>query len=290
MSLRRAILSLSAALLSLLAAVPAAAGDRPYFITYDSNMEEPGNLEIEIMGLTGQPKGGDAFLSGLMEFEYGAKGWWTTEFYLDGQTTANQSTVFTGFRWENRFRMLMKEHRVNPVLYFEFEDINAADKTLKEVVGYDSQEDGLVPNRIARADKQREVEAKLILSSNLNGWNLSENFIAEKNLEASPWEFGYAAAVSRPLALAASPEECVLCRENFQVGAEFYGGLGTAEKFLGSGTSQYVAPVIGWQVHDALIKIAPTFGLTDASYRVMLRFGLNYEISGFSRKLRKLFQ
>jgi len=290
MSLRQAILFLAASLLFLLAVVPANAGDRPYFITYDSNMEEPGTLEIETMGLTGQPKGGDAFLAGLMEFEYGAKGWWTTEFYLDGQTTANQSTVFTGFRWENRFRMLMKEHFVNPVLYVEFENINGADKTLKEVVGYDSQFDGLVPNAIARQDKLREIETKLILSSNLNGWNISENFIAEKNLAGGPWEFGYAAAVSRPLALAASPEECVLCRENFQVGAEFYGGLGTAEKFLGGGTSQYVAPVIGWQVHDVLLKIAPTFGLTGASYRVMLRFGVNYEISGFGRKLRKLFQ
>src|SRR5271165_2238089 len=122
---------------SILSITLARAGDRPYFITYDSTMEEPGNLEIETMGLSGQPKGGDAFTSGLIEFEYGAKGWWTTEFYLDGQTTANQSAIFTGYRWENRFRMLMKEHAINPVFYVEFEDISAADKTLKEVVGFD---------------------------------------------------------------------------------------------------------------------------------------------------------
>ena len=113
----------------------------------------------------------DMFTSGLTEFEYGALAWWTTEFYLDGQTTANQSTIFTGYRWENRFRVLMREHIINPVLYVEFEDINGADKTLKEVVGFDSQEDGLVPNSIARQDKQRELETKLILSSNVGGWN-----------------------------------------------------------------------------------------------------------------------
>ena len=28
-----------------------------------------------------------------MEFEYGAKAWWTTELYLSGQTTANDSTA-----------------------------------------------------------------------------------------------------------------------------------------------------------------------------------------------------
>jgi len=184
----------------------------------------------------------------------------------------------------------MREHLINPVFYVEFEDINAADKTLKEVVGFDSQYDGLVPNNIARRDKQREMETKLILSSNLNGWNLAENFIAEKNLAGDPWEFGYSAAVSRPLALMASADECTLCRENFQAGVEFYGGLGTARDFTVHGTSQYIAPTLGWQVHDALFKISPTFGLTDASYRFMLRFGVTYEISGFRRKVRKLFQ
>ena len=275
----------------LLLAVPAFAGDRPYFITYDSNMEEPGNLEIEASGLTGQPQGGDIFTSGLVEFEYGAKGWWTTEFYLDGQTTANQSTIFTGYRWENRFRMLMKEHAINPVFYVEFEDLNGADKTLKEVVGFDGQEDGLVPNSVARQDKERELEMKLILSSNVGGgWNISENIIAEKNLSDEPWEFGYAAAFSRPLSFLASANECVLCRENFQVGAEFYGGLGTATNFTVHGTSQYIAPTLGWQVHNAMFKIAPTIGLTNASYRFMLRYGVTYEIDGFGRKVRRLFQ
>ena len=282
--------SLLLLILTVLITTSAGAGDRPYFITYDSNMEEMGNLEIETMGLSGSPKGGNGFTSGLIEFEYGARGWWTTEFYLDGQSTANESTIFTGFRWENRFRVLMHEHLINPVLYVEFEDIDAADKTLKEVVGYDSQYDALVPNGIARQDKQREIETKLILSSNLNGWNLSENFIAEKNLAGDPWEFGYSAAVSRPMALAASPEECVLCRENFQAGVEFYGGLGTATNFLGHGTSQYIAPTLGWQVHDAMFLISPTVGLTDASFRFMLRFGVTYEFPGVGRKLRKLFR
>lgn len=273
----------------LLAVSVCNAGDRPYFVTYDSTMEEPGNLEIEGKGLTASPQGGNGFLSGVTEFEYGAKGWWTTEFYLDGQTTANESTIFTGFRWENRFRLLMRDHRVNPVLYVEYEDINGADKSLLEVVGFDSQYDGLVPNREASRERKREIETKLILSSNVNGWNISENFIAEKNLAGNPWEFGYSLAVSHPLALLASADECVLCRENFQAGVEFYGGLGTYDKFRLHGTSQYIAPVLSWQVHNTSVKISPTFGLTDASYRAMLRFGVSYEFAGFGRKLRKLF-
>jgi len=272
-----------------LAAASAAAGDRPYCVTYDQTMEEPGNLEIAARGLTATPQGGSQFLSGVTEFEYGAKAWWTTEFYLSGQTTANQSTLFTGYRWENRFRMLTHEHIINPVLYVEYEDVNGADKSLLEVVGFDSQFDALVPNSEASRDREREIETKLILSSNVNGWNISENFIAAKNLAGEPWEFGYAAAVSRPLSLMASPDECTFCRENFQAGVEFYGGLGEWGKFTMRGTSQYVAPVLSWQIRDTLFKVSPTFGLTDASYRAMLRFSVQYEIAGFGRKVAKLF-
>jgi hypothetical protein len=289
--LKTALLNTAITLSWLLLTVSAAtAAERPYFVTYDQTMEEPGNLEIELKGLTASPQGGDQFLSGNTEFEYGVKGWWTTEFYLDGQTTANQSTVFTGFRWENRFRMLMHEHPINPVLYIEYEDINGADKSLLEVVGFDSQYDGRVTNLQASRERLREIETKLILSSDLNGWNIAENFVAEKNLAGAPWEFGYSAAVSRPLALLASADECVLCRENFQAGVEIYGGLGTSERFTAHKTSQYIAPVLSWQVHNAVIKVSPTFGLTDASYRAMLRFGVQYEFAGFGRKLKKLFQ
>ena len=80
-----------------------------------------------------------------------------------------------------------------------------------------------------------------------------------------------------------------LVRENFQVGAEFYGGLGTANNFTVHGTSQYVAPVVSWQVHEAVFKISPTVGLTDESYRFMLRFGATYEFASFGREVKKLF-
>jgi len=109
----------------------------------------------------------------------------------------------------------MKEHAVNPVLYVEYEDITGADKIFKEVVGFDSFRDLLEPAEDLRQEKKREVEAKLILSSNVRGWNVAGNLIAEKNLSGEPIEFGYAAAVSRPLALAASPSPCSLCPENF---------------------------------------------------------------------------
>src|SRR5579863_8753316 len=128
-----------AVLLASLATTSCAhAQEPPYFVTYSEALEEPGNLEVAQKGTTGSPKDANAFYSATLELEYGAKAWWTTELYLQGQATANDSTIFTGFRWENRFRVLPTEHAINPVLYIEYEDVNAADKSLLEVVGHDS--------------------------------------------------------------------------------------------------------------------------------------------------------
>ena len=147
-------------------------------------MEEPGNLEFAAKSITGDPSGGNRFFAVADEFEYGVQAWWTTEVYLDGQATMNESAIFTGFRWENRFRVLPHEHWINPVLYLEFEDINGADKTLLEVVNHDAKDDLIAPNAEARQEKQREIEAKLILSSYFKGWTVAENFIAEKERRA----------------------------------------------------------------------------------------------------------
>ena len=224
--------------------------EMPYMVTYSHQMEEPGNLEIGAKSITGRSTGGNRFFASALELEYGVTAWWTTELYLDGQATRRDSALFTGYRWENRFRLLPREHWINPVLYFEFENINGADRTLLEIVNHDGEEDLLGSNAENRFEKKRELEAKLILGSNFKGWNFSENFIAEKNVRHEPFEFGYAVAASRPLALAARPNECRFCPENFRAGVEVYGGLGTNQSFGLSGTSHYVAPAISWQVAD----------------------------------------
>src|SRR6266699_3020572 len=113
---------------------------------------EPGNLEIEYFSTFGTQRGGNSFHSFWTEFEYGATAWWTTEFYLDGQTTLGDSTLFTGFRWENRFRPLKREQFINPILYVEYENKNGADKILKEGEGHDVESDFLASNAEARKE------------------------------------------------------------------------------------------------------------------------------------------
>ncbi len=267
------------------------AAEGPFFITYTHQMEEPGNLEISANAVTGKPSGGNRFLGAAMELEYGINGWWTSELYLDGQSTAGESAVFTGYRWENRFRLVPREHWINPALYIEFENINGADRNLLEVVGHDGEADLAAPNDEARREKKREIEMKLILSSYFKGWTLAENFIAEKNVRHAPYEFGYAVGISRPLALAASPDRCEFCRENFQAGLEVYGGLGTHSDFGLSQTSRYVAPTLAWTMaNGTAFKISPGFGVSPASARLLLRFGVTYEIEQFGRTARRLLR
>jgi len=258
---------------------PAAAQEWPYFITYSHDMEEPGNLEINLGNVAGNPQMGNRFVGSALEFEYGVKTWWTTEFYLDGQITQHDSTIFTGYRWENRFRPLLREHWINPVIYIEFENINGGDKSLREVVGHDGAADLLDPNEDARQEKKREIETKLILGSNFRGWNVSENIIAEKNLTNSPWEFGYAWGISRPLKLAASAHNCAFCGEKFRAGVEMYGGLGDRYSFGTSSTSHYFGPTINWEAPNGMVlSFSPQFGLNDYSVPRLYRFGISYEI------------
>jgi hypothetical protein len=265
--------------LSFVWSPPAFAQEHAYFVTYDHYLEERGNLEIAVATTTGFPKNGaHVYTAPWLELEYGVNGWWTTELYLEGVTTRGDGNAFTGWRFENRFRPLKNEHAINPVLYIEYESITEASRIQKEIVGSGGLE--FEPIAELREEHEHEVEAKLILSSATHGWNVSENFIVEKNLSQDEgFEFGYAVGVARPLGGIASGNACRLCRENFTVGAELFGGLGSSEGLARDDQRHYIAPVVGWRVGGRLfVKGSLGFGLTDTTERYLLRFGAAYEL------------
>jgi hypothetical protein len=277
-------------LFTLFFVLPCSAQESPYFVTYDHHLEEPGNLEIEVSSTTDVPRSGQRFyFAPWTEFEYGVTARWTTELYLEGQSTWDDSTIFTGWRLENRFRPLKREHWVNPVLYLEYENLNEASRIQKELEG--SAPDVSSPNSVLRAIKVRELETKLILSSDVHDWNLAGNFIVAKNFSQSEGvEFGYSFGFSRPLATMASGSNCRLCLENFSAGMEIYGGLGSTLAFGLHDTAQYAAPVFAWLISDnATLRFSPGIGLTHESSPVLFRFGYNYEIQGLGSKLSRLF-
>ncbi len=267
------------------------AQESPYFVTYDHHLEEPGNLEIETYTTAGIPRSGQpAYVAPYMEIEYGVTGRWTAELYLEGQGTAGDSAVFTGWRIENRFRPLKREHWINPVLYLEYESTSEATRIQKEIVG--GGPDVSSPNSELQPAKNHELEAKLILSGTIHDWNVAGNFITEKNLSVGEgFEFGYALGAARPLARLATAGQCRLCRENFLAGIEFYGGLGsTQDGFSVHETAHYAGPVVSWQVSEnGSLRFSPGFALTHQGSPVLLRFGYSYEIRGFGDKIAQLF-
>jgi hypothetical protein len=270
-----------------LAAIAARAQEPPYFVTYSHVLEEPGNLEIASQNVGATPKNANPFYAQTVELEYGVTAWYTAEVYLQGQSTVHDSTVFTGFRFENRFRPLRSEHWINPVLYVEYEDVNQADKSFLEITGHNVISNQAVANSLLRSDVERSVEGKLILSSNFNGFNISENIISEKNVSNEPWEFGYAIGASHSLSSRASVTDCRFCRQYFAVGAELFGGLGTRYDFGFKSTSQYLGPTIAYNSpHNYTITAGPEFGLNANSAAVLWRLKVAYEFS----QVRDLFR
>src|SRR6266542_6165297 len=181
-------------------AIDSPAQESPFFVTYTHHMEEPGNLDVETSSTAGIPrKGQEFYFAPYMELEYGVTARWTSELYLEGQSTWSDSTVFTGWRFENRYKVLDREHWINPVLYLEYEDVNEASRIQTEVEG--GGPDLSSSNRDLTRTRNHELEGKLILSSDYHDWNIYENFIFVKNFSQSEGvEFGYSIGVSRPLA------------------------------------------------------------------------------------------
>jgi hypothetical protein len=289
MTLMKRIITLCLCTLGSRLACPAQ--ESPYFVTYNHHLEEPGNLDIEVSTTTDVPRSGQRFyFAPWTELEYGVTASWTAELYLEGQSTWNDSALFTGWRIENRFRPLRREHLINPVLYLEYEDRNEASRIQKEIEG--GAPDISSPNSELRSTKVRELETKLILSSDVHDWNLAGNFIVAKNLSHNEgFEFGYSLGFSRPLATLASASNCHFCRENFSAGLEMYGGLGSTLGFRLGDTAHYASPVVAWLIsNNATLRFSPGFGLTHESSPVLFRFGYSYEIQGFGSKLSRLFR
>ena len=80
-------------LIALLVPAAARAQEKPSFVTYNHHMEEPRSLEVGLNSLGGTQRGGGSFVGSWLELEYGVKGWWTTELYLDGQGTRGQGSA-----------------------------------------------------------------------------------------------------------------------------------------------------------------------------------------------------
>ncbi len=93
------------AVLVAAAARGANAQEDTYFVTEHHHLHEAGNLGISNYSVLGAPKEGNQYLGSQIEFEYRLTKWWATEVQVDGQTTWNDSTIFIGYSWTNKFKI-----------------------------------------------------------------------------------------------------------------------------------------------------------------------------------------
>ncbi|MCR4286475.1 MAG: hypothetical protein NUW09_00490, partial [Deltaproteobacteria bacterium] len=112
--------------IAVIVAVPSAAysGNGANFVLYNHHTAEAGEKEIMFMNDFAQEPDGTRYEAQMIEFELGITDRWTTEFMIEGQNTSGRGGYhFTGFRWENRYRLFEYGTFLNPVLYMEHESL-----------------------------------------------------------------------------------------------------------------------------------------------------------------------
>jgi len=110
-------------------AIASTGAGEPYMVTYDHYLEEPGALKLRTFQ-RGYAAAGHDFHAGWLELEYGVKAWWTTDCTWMARRRFTTARCLLG-SLENRFRLLQREHFINPVLYIEYEQ-SAKRQIMKE--------------------------------------------------------------------------------------------------------------------------------------------------------------
>ncbi|MBI3910375.1 MAG: hypothetical protein HY320_05510 [Armatimonadetes bacterium] len=182
---------------------PAQAGNDIYFVTYNHHIKK-GETELMIMTDLTAPaertrKVGN-YLSNMLELEYGVSDQLATELMLEGFfDTTHGFGKFTGFRWENRYRLSRAKNRgLNPVLYMEYEDLDPDTRFKMEVSG---REDGKGEPPELEGKRERIMETRLVLSRDIGPWNVAFNWINETDTRRGGFtDFGYTFGIRRALA------------------------------------------------------------------------------------------
>jgi len=270
------------------------AGNGPFFVTYDHHPAEKGEVELMLMTDYAKSKVGGNYVAQMLEIEYGVTKKLTTELMLEGQKTMGDTWVFTGWRWENRYRLFERELPVNPMIYVEWENLNGATKYKMEVSGFRDLQP--VRNKEAKKEKERILETKLILGKDFGPLTVALNWINESDTR-NKWEtaFGYTLGARYSLSQAYSEK-----KENgdgdhnhhgkdghsmtqWVVGAEMYGALGDTTNFGIKPNRQehYFAPVLQFKKHLPNMMIhfhlSPAIGLTRASDHFLIRTSIGVE-------------
>lgn len=306
----RFVVGVMVAGVSLVACQVVQAGNDLYFVTYNHHIEK-GETELMVMTDFTEPAERSAdeklggYLSNMVELEYGLTEQLATELMLEGFIDTSYSYgKFTGFRWENRYRLNKDENWwLNPVLYMEYEDLDPKTRFKMEVSG---REDGK-GEPAEEEQRERIMETRLILSRDFGPLNVAFNWINETDMRRGGFtDFGYAVGVQYTLRSHEEHEEAEheramaepLHHEGYHhhevasgkqtltsrfmpaaIGLELFGGLGNSRAFGGSFEVQphYLSPILMFHPSEhMMIHIGAAFGLTGVSDD-LVRTGVAFE-------------
>jgi len=257
----------------------ARAGNGANFVLYDHHTEEAGEADIMLMNDIGQEADGTQYVAQMIELGLGITDRWTSEFMIEGQNTSGRGGYsFTGFRWENRYRLFeYGAAPLNPVLYVEYEDLSDDTKYIMEVSGRTD-----APTPVKARPRERVLETRLILGEDIGArqgsafnWlnredigarlAVSFNWLNETDLDTGDTAFGYAAGFNYSLSAPSGRKH----GESIMLGIELFGGLGNDRQGItadGSITEHYLSPNILIRLRNGWgLKVGGAIGLTDVS-------------------------
>lgn len=236
-----AVLSLAACALW---AHPAEAHMRDYLLNQEYYTAERGEFEVETFNdlKLREADNSDTYASKhQVELEYGLLDHLQLAGYAVWEWGKGEPVAWDEWKAEAKYRFL--EAGALPVdvaVYLEYANTN-----------------GSPP------DDSDELEGKLILSKTWSAWNVTANWIMEKEIQnANNWEHSWTAGVT----YAWTPR--------FKTGLEWKETLGTSEDFgfRHVGYQVQLMPTIGWSpTPHSKILVGPAFGLSRAAPDVEIR-------------------
>ena len=240
-------------------------------------------------------RGAPPYSSQMLMIERAMTDRWETELMMEGQKTSGEEYQYTGWRWENRYRLFEYGTFLNPGLYVEYENLKPTTKYVMEISGRtDRPED---PER----NTERILETRLILGQDFGDkLSMSFNWINETDVftrTAGRTDFGYALGLNymmynadggkannhgthkhRP---AAADGQWAIA--HVKLGAELFGSLGDTSLGLTANpdvTEHYAGLNVMTHLRNGLhFMIGGAVGLTEVSQRGLVRFGVGYEFN-----------
>ena len=290
-----------------------------YFVTYNSEVEK-GELELMLMNdftspsaARGEREGFGQYWSHMLELEYGVSDRYATEFMVESfEDPVKHRAVFTGYRWENRYRLFKERVPLNPMVYAEYENLDPRTRYKMEVSGWIKPP---YKEKEGESGRERILETRFIFSDKAGPLDIAFNWINESDLVSGETAFGYSlglmwmmqpendqrtaeapgAAYTCPMhhdVHEAKPGVCPHCgmslvssgpssesRHGVGLGLELYGGLGDTRSFGLSPSRQehYFGPIFMYHINSRwMAHVQLANGLSHASDN-LVRFNIGYE-------------